>query len=298
MSILQVRLILNIIFLSRSTPSPSLHFGLALFIRHYSHKKVQNLFVCTTFRITYTNLDVWFKFQYREREREGATQPSIIHVFLSFLSVCRGKTTLFAQNTYTCTLYAEQNHLLIIFHRNTFFILKAFKIWLLGLNQVSHGSRKIFSFKKKKHLIAKIHPNRTSSTDPLPSLHLSISLCWTHSVRSTTLVFSLLLGIPCLWNRAGWRRRRARVCVCAAQMNMILSAVAARTKDNRIVWVEWKFGIYTVYTHAVVRRVLLRFNFFLFFGLFFSFFIAFTKYMCNMYIRFGSCNKISDIIRK
>lgn len=135
------------------------------------------------------------------------------------------------------------------------FHLESIQNIVMGLNQVSHGSRDFFSTFHSQN------PSSLSILFDCYSIYLCISNSW------STLVFSLLFGIP-LVNES------------AAQIytNRIF-AVVARIKDNQIVWVEWKFG--TLYEWLPLLFLLWLYRASFYFSSRSS--SLFTKYMSNMY---------------
>lgn len=147
--IMLLRLILNIIFLfARSHTLASalctLHFpnSPCRLLNTIPTRKFKIYLNAQLFESHTRNSDVWFEFQYKQyihshRHRHAyygpynlclcTSMPSIIQVLLSF-SVGFKKLFTHSHSHARTHTHTWQNHLLIIFHKNTFFILKAFKV--------------------------------------------------------------------------------------------------------------------------------------------------------------------------
>lgn len=129
------------------------------------------------------------------------------------------------------TLYT-QTHMAQPFANNIsqkhIFHLESIQSVVVRLNQVSHGSRDFF------HISYSQNPSSHSQHFGL-SIPLSVSVSVSMSSWST-LVFTHFCLECHLWMRMRHKWMRT------------VFAVAARIKDNQIVWVEWKFG--TLYTNG------------------------------------------------
>lgn len=280
----------------------SAHGG--VFVQHYSHKKVQNLFEYTTFRITYTNLDVWFKFQYTHFIYICA-HTLRCHLSFKFFSHSFAIRNSLAKSIHTRTHISI--HIAEPFANN----ISQKHIFHLGniQNMVGESQSSFSWFACNFVFFFTTHSRNPSQSLPSTSLILSIFYLFiSYSlglVRSTTLVFSLLFGKFHIWLWVGEREMKCiYMYLCKAQMNSNLRRCCPdKGQSNSLSWMKIRHK----HTHTHTLMLLFVFLFFSHFPIFFFFFYPFaisfhssshSLNVCLTCICFGSSNKIADIIRK